>query len=228
MQKRIETLADRVREALRHSIGQNCPRSLPGGPDGAAKHVGGRGQDALVAKPAARPPQQRGGTVKPQRLAFEKPGELIGRVGVERAQLQMATDTLLMLGNRLTSLIVRPDGIRTRTQLQSGEPQDLLVDLQRLLAREPTENAHKGNLVGEAKLVVAAPALRDLAPVLLEEGAVADQSRAGDVGVGIGHGSSVKKKRPFRVVRHATRNGTLFLCPSCKIQCGKHGSIDST
>ena len=102
-----------------------------------------------------------------------------------------------MLGNRLTSLSVRPDGIRTRTQLQSGEPQDLLVDLQRLLAREPAENTHKGNLVGEAKLVVAAPALRDLAPVLLEEGAVADQSRAGDVGVGIGHGSFVKKKRPF-------------------------------
>ena len=61
------------------------------------------------------------------------------------------------------------------------------------------------------------------------EGAVADQARAGDVcvGVGVGHGASVKKKRSFHLIQHATRNGTRFVFPKCKIQVWKHDSIDS-
>ena len=57
---------------------------------------------------------------------------------------------------------------------------------------------------------------------------IADQARAGDVGVGVGHGSSVNKKRAFRMIRHATRNGTSFLFHECKVEGGKHGSIDRT
>ena len=83
LRKRVEAPAHRGRKALRHSVGQDCPRSQPGGPDGAAQHVGGRGQDELVAKPSARPALERAGSVEPQRLTFEEPGEFICRVGAD-------------------------------------------------------------------------------------------------------------------------------------------------
>ena len=71
-------------------------------------------------------------------------------------------------------------------------------------------------------------AVPDLTPILVEESAVVDQARAREVGVGAGHGSAVKKKRAFRVIHHATRNVTLFVCLECNIQYRKHGSIDRT
>ena len=108
-----------------------------------------------------------------------------------------------MFGDRLAAIGVRADGIRTRAQLQSGEPQDLLIDLQRLLPRKPAQNAHKGDLIREAQPVVAAPAVLDFTPILLEESAVAEQARAGNVGGGVGQGSSVKKKRAFVLDRRA-------------------------
>ena len=46
----------------------------------------------------------------------------------------MATNTSLVFGYRLAPFGIRPDGIRTRPQLQSAEAQDLLVDLQRFLS----------------------------------------------------------------------------------------------
>ena len=107
----------------------------------------------------------------------------------------MATDASLMFAHRLAPLGIRPDGIRTRAQLQRGEAQDLLVDLQRLVPREPAQNAHEGDLIREAQPVVAASAAPDFEPILLEEGAIADQARAGDVGVG--HGSLSRKNERF-------------------------------
>ena len=134
---------------------------LPGGPDGAAQHVGGRGQDTLPTKPDAHRAQLRGRSVNPQRLAFEERRELIRRVGVDEAQLQIATDGSPMLGDRLAPFRIRPDGIPTCSQLRCGEAQDLFVDLQRLLPWEMAQIAHKGDLIREARPVVVAPAWPD-------------------------------------------------------------------
>ena len=92
-----------------------------------------------------------------------------------------------MLRDRLPPLGVVPDRIRIDTQLQGGEPEDLAVDLQRLLLWKAPEHANEGDLVGEAEPVVGSPALRNLAPIVLEEAAVADEAGPGDVGVGDRH-----------------------------------------
>ena len=93
-------LRDGVLDARRGSSTRSGPRGChQNGPDGAAQHVGGRGKDELVAKPGARPAQQRGGSAEPQRLHFEEPGEFICRVDVEGAQLQMATEIGCPLGD---------------------------------------------------------------------------------------------------------------------------------
>ena len=61
---------------------------------------------------------------------------------------------------------------------------------------EPPEHTHEGDLVRDAQPIVGAPPLGDLSPVGLEEGGIADQARAGDIGVGDRHGS-VRNKRTF-------------------------------
>ena len=88
-----------------------------------------------------------------------------------------------MLRNRLPSFGIVPDRIRIGTQLQGGEPQNLAVDLQRLVLRKASEYANEGDLVGEAEPVVDSPALRNLSPVVYEEAAIADEAGPGDVGV---------------------------------------------
>ena len=52
---------------------------------------------------------------------------------------------------------VSVNGLRVDTQLQGGEPQDLLLDLQWRLSEKPPENAHEGNLVRKSKPVLAGP-----------------------------------------------------------------------
>ena len=99
----------------------------------------------------------------------------------------MLVDLLLMLRDRLPPFGVVPDHIRIGTQLQSCEPQNFAVDLQRLLLRKAPEHTNEGDLVGEAQPVVGSPALRNLAPVVLEEAAVADEAGPGDVAVGDRH-----------------------------------------
>ena len=101
-----------------------------------------------------------------------------------------------MLGDRLLSAGVRVDRLGVSPQLQGREPQDLPVDLQGRLLREPPEHTHEGDLVGEAQPIVGAPPQGDLSSVDLKEGGIADQAGAGDVGVGNRHGS-VRNKRPF-------------------------------
>ena len=71
--------------------------------------------------------------------------------------------------------------------MQGGEPQNLAVDLQRLVLRKASENANEGDLVGESEPVVGSPALRNLSPVVYEEAAVADETGSGDVEVGDRH-----------------------------------------
>ena len=56
--------------------------------------------------------------------------------------------------------------------------------------------ACRNDLVREALLIVGAPQQGNLAAVGLEEGGIADQAGAGDVGVGDRHGS-VREKRAF-------------------------------
>ena len=92
-----------------------------------------------------------------------------------------------MLRNRLPSFGIVPDRIRIGTQLQGGEPQNFGFDLQRLLLRKAAEYANEGNPVGEAEPVVDSSALRNLAPVVLEETAIADEAGPGDVGGGDRH-----------------------------------------
>ena len=99
-----------------------------------------------------------------------------------------------MLRDRLLPAGVGVDRLSVGAQLQGGEPQDLPVDLQRRLLGESAEYTH--DLVRETQPVVGAPPQGDLAAVGLEEGGIADQAGAGDVGVGDRHGS-VREKRAF-------------------------------
>ena len=84
-----------------------------------------------------------------------------------------------------------PDGARGPVQAE-----DLPVNLQWRLTGKSAEHAHEGDLVREPQLIVAAPPPGDLASVGLEEAGIADQTGAGDVGVG-GRHDSVRNKRPF-------------------------------
>ena len=101
-----------------------------------------------------------------------------------------------MLRDRLLPTGVGVDRLSVGVQLQGGEPQDLPVDLQGRLLGEPPEYAHEGDLVRETQPVVGTPPQGDLAAVGLEEGGIADQAGAGNVGVGDRHGS-VREKRAF-------------------------------
>ena len=53
---------------------------------------------------------------------------------------------------------------------------------------EPPEHTHEGDLVREAQPIVGAPPQGNLSSVGFEEGGIADQAGAGDVGVGDRHG----------------------------------------
>ena len=101
-----------------------------------------------------------------------------------------------MLGDRLLPAGVGVDRLGVGPQLQGREPQDLPVDLQGRLLGELPEHTYEGDLVREAQPIVGAPPQSDLSSVGLEEGGIADQAGAGDVGVGDRHGS-VRNKRPF-------------------------------
>ena len=50
------------------------------------------------------------------------------------------------------------------------------------------EHTHEGDLVREAQPIVGAPPQGDLSSVGLEEGGIADQAGAGDIGIGDRHG----------------------------------------
>jgi len=88
---------------------------------------------------------------------------------------------LLVLRDRLPPRGIVPDCLRIDAQLKGGKPQDLAVDLQRLLMRKASEHTNKSNLVGEAESVMDPPALRNFAPVAFKEGPVADEARSGDI-----------------------------------------------
>ena len=156
----------------------------------------GRCENVLVAEPGARPSQQRGGPLEPQRLVLKEPRQPFSGGGIESAQTQVLADALLMLRDRLLPAGVGVDRLGVGAQLQGREPQDLPVDLQGRLLGESAEHTHEGDLVRETQPVVGAPPQGDLAAVGLEEGGIADQAGAGDVGVGDRHGS-VREKRAF-------------------------------
>ena len=184
VEKRIEAIAHHRGEAFGHSLCQERAGFSPSRPDGAAQQRVSRHENALVAKPGARPRQQRRGAVEPQRLAFEEPRQPVAGVSVEDAQTQVLADALLMFGDRLLATGAGVDCLRVGSQLQGGESQDLLVDLQWRLLGKSSEHAHEGDLVGEPEPIVSTPSFGDLLPVGLEEAGVADQPRAGDVGGG--------------------------------------------
>ena len=117
----------------------------------------------LVAEPGARPRQQRGGALDPQRFVFQEPRQPVGGVGgLESTQSQVLADALLMFGDRLLPAGVSVDRLGVGSQLQGGEPQDLAIDLQGRLARKSAEHTHEGDLVGETQPVVVAPPPGDL------------------------------------------------------------------
>ena len=79
--------------------------------------------------------------------------------------------------------------VRVARSLLGREPQDLPVNLQGRLLGESAEHTHEGDLVREAQPIVGAPPQGDLSSVGLEEGGIADQAGAGNVGVGDRHDS---------------------------------------
>ena len=88
------------------------------------KHRIGRRENVLVAEPGARPRQQRGGPLEPQRLVLEEPRQPFSGGGIESAQTQVLADALLMFGDRLLPAGVGVDRLGVGSQLQGGEPQD--------------------------------------------------------------------------------------------------------
>ena len=90
----------------------------------AAQHRIGRRENVLVAEPGARPRQQRGGPLEPQRLVLEEPRQPFSDGGIESAQTQVLADALLMFGDRLLPAGVGVDRLGVGSQLQGGEPQD--------------------------------------------------------------------------------------------------------
>ena len=155
-----------------------------------------RRENVLVAQPGARPRQQRGRALEPERFVFEEPRQPFAAGGIERTQAQVLADALLMVGDRLLPTGVGVDRLGVGSQLQGGEPQDLPVNLQGRLLGKSAEHTHEGDLVGEPQLIVAAPPQGDLASVGLEKAGIANQTGARDVGVGDRHGA-VRNKRAF-------------------------------
>ena len=222
--QRVEAVAHRRRQTLRHALRQQSAGLVPGRPHRTAQHRVGRRENVFVAEPAPRPRQQRRRAIEPQRFVFEEPRQPFSGGGVERAQTQVLTDALLMLGDRLLPAGVGVDRLGVGPQLQSREPQDLPVDLQGRLLGESAEHTHEGDLVREAQPIVAAPSQGDLSSVGLEEGGIADQAGAGD-GVGGRHGS-VRNKRPFWPNSSAAGNITHSVFRICQLQYPKPHCLD--
>ncbi len=221
----VEAVAHRRRQPLRHAMRQQGAGLVPGRPHHTAQHRVGRRENVFVAEPAPRPPQQGRRAVEPQRFVFEEPRQPFADGGVERAQTQVLTDALLMLGDRLLPALVGVDRLGVGPQLQGREPQDLPVDFQRRLLGEPPEHTHEGDLVREAQPIVGAPPQGDLSSVGLKEGGIADQAGTGDVGVGDRH-SSVRNKRPFSPNSSAAGNMTRSVSRICQIQYATLHSMD--
>ncbi len=120
--QRIKTVAHRCRQALGHALGQQRPGLVSGSPYRATQHRIGRRENVLAAEPDARPRQQRGGPLDPQRLVLEEPRQPFSGSGVPRAQTQVLTDALLMFGDRLLPDGVGVDRLGVGPQLQGREP----------------------------------------------------------------------------------------------------------
>ena len=205
--QRIEAVAHRRRQTLGHALRQQGAGLLSGTPHRAAQGRVGRREDMFVAKPAPRPRQQRARAIEPQRFVLKEPRQPFSGGGVERAQTQVLADAPLMSRDRLLPAGVGVDRLGVGAQLQGREPQDLPVDLEGRLSGESAEHPHEGDLVRETQPVVGTPPQGDLAAVGLKEGGIADQARAGDIGVGYRHGS-VSNKRPFWLNGSAVLNMT--------------------
>ena len=97
-----------------------------------------------------------------------------------------------MFGSGLTAPLVGVDHVGGKSQQQGGEAQDLAVDLQRGLPGKKAEDTDESNLIGEAQSVMRPTPLGNFVPVSFEKAGVADQTRAGDVGIGGRHDVSSK------------------------------------
>ena len=63
--QRIKPVAHRRRQTLSHAVRQQDAGLVSGSPHRAAQHGVGRRENVFVAKPGARPRQQRGGSLEP-------------------------------------------------------------------------------------------------------------------------------------------------------------------
>ena len=132
--------------------------------------------------------QQRAGPVQPLRLVLKEPRQVLGRrwrrMVAGAGTRGFAADAPKPFAVVRHSPRSHPDRYPAA---EGGEPQNLAVDLQRLVLRKASEYANEGDLVGEAEPVVDSSALRNLSPVVYEEAAIADEAGPGDVGVGDRH-----------------------------------------
>ena len=119
--QRIKTVAHRCRQALGQALRQQRAGLVAGSPYRATQHRVGRGENMLVAEPSARPRQQRGGALDPQRFVFQEPRQSVGGVGgLESTQSQVLADALLMFGDRLLPAGVSVDRLGVGSQLDSA------------------------------------------------------------------------------------------------------------
>ena len=180
----------------RHAVCQLGAGVVSGSPPRAAPHRVARRANVLVVQPGARPRQQRGRALEPERFVFEAPRQPCAAGGSERTQAPGLAAAVLMVGDRLLPTGVGVDRLGGGSHLQGGEPQDLPVNLHGRLLGTSAEHTHDGDLVGDPQLIVAAPPQGDLASVGLEKAGLANQTGARDVGIGDRHGA-VRHKRTF-------------------------------
>jgi hypothetical protein len=93
------------------------------------------------------------------------------RLGVtEAAQPEVASNDLLVLGDRRLPFAVEIDQARFDPQLRCTEAHQLVEDLKWLLPWEAIEEPDEAELVGKAEPVVETPTLADLCGVVLGQG----------------------------------------------------------
>jgi 2-keto-3-deoxy-galactonokinase len=95
-------------------------------------------------------------------------------------QPEIAGDGLLVLGDGLLAFAVELYQARVNSQLRRAEAHELVGRLEWLLLGKPIEETDEGNLVGEAKPIVGAPALANLPQVFFGQGGGAFELLAGE------------------------------------------------
>ena len=134
----------------------------------------GREQDVPLLEELAGTGQERGRLLQAARFLEDEAFQGFHLFGVEDDQLEVVTDTRLMIRDRMLPGRVSVDAGRVDVQLRRDEAQQFVADLQGLLSREAAEQTNEADLIGEPQAVVVTATLGDLDQVGFGQGRFAD------------------------------------------------------